>query len=243
LAEVLPGPTASRSLAIVSPQMAAQWHPSKNGVRLTPQNVAANSRLELWWQCELGHEWQARPHDRLNGGRTLAGCPFCPNSKTKLTNRPEESLAARFPEIVAEWHPTKNAELDPRRIRPFSGAKAWWICSKGHEYQRIISARTVQGQGCGYCSGHRVGRDNNLAALHPALAAEWHPSKNGQLSPDKVNPGTELKVWWVCQKGHEWQARVKSRSRLHSGCPVCWAKRRIVVAKTARSRHKPKSSS
>lgn len=243
LAEVLPGPTKDRSLNVVAPQMAAQWHPSRNGARLTPQNVSAYSKLKLWWQCESGHEWQATPHDRMNGGRTLLACPFCPKAKTKLTNRPEESLAARFPEFVAEWHPTKNAGLDPQRLRPFSGAKAWWICPKGHEYQRVIAARTRQGQGCGYCSGHRVGSDNNLAAMHPVLAKEWHPSKNGQLRPAKVNPGTEQKVWWVCGHGHEWQASVKSRSRLHSGCPVCWAKRRIVVAKTAWSRHKAKSSS
>ncbi|MGD8740812.1 MAG: zinc-ribbon domain-containing protein [Desulfobacterales bacterium] len=60
----------------------------------------------------------------------------------------------------------------------------------------------------------------NLSAINPGLAKEWHPSRNGDLTPRNVTPGSGKKVWWICTSGHEWQAHVYSRSR-GSGCPVC----------------------
>jgi len=49
-----------------------------------------------------------------------------------------------------------------------------------------------------------------LSITHPELAAEWHPTKNGELSPEKVVGRSAEKVWWKCQKGpdHEWQANL-----------------------------------
>lgn len=60
----------------------------------------------------------------------------------------------------------------------------------------------------------------NLAVINPGLAKEWHPSRNGDLNPRNVTPGSGKKVWWICISGHEWQAPVYSRSR-GNGCPVC----------------------
>src|SRR5580692_3161656 len=57
----------------------------------------------------------------------------------------------------------------------------------------------------------------------PAVAAEWHPERNGALSPGDVGPGSRHKVWWLCAKdpSHVWQARVYSRAGQCTGCPVC----------------------
>ena len=60
----------------------------------------------------------------------------------------------------------------------------------------------------------------NLSVVNPGLAKEWHPSRNGDLNPRNVTPGSGKKVWWICTSGHEWQAPVYSRNR-GSGCPVC----------------------
>jgi hypothetical protein len=35
-----------------------------------------------------------------------------------------------------------------------------------------------------------------------------------------VTPRTGKKVWWICENGHEWDARVVNRTR-GSGCPRC----------------------
>jgi hypothetical protein len=46
-----------------------------------------------------------------------------------------------------------------------------------------------------------------LAEKYPNLANEWHPTKNGELSPYDVTNGSNKKVWWKCAKGndHEWE--------------------------------------
>ncbi len=64
----------------------------------------------------------------------------------------------------------------------------------------------------------------NLTITHPNLAKEWHPTKNGNLLPTMVSKGQELKVWWLCEKGHEWVAYISIRSKDGTGCPICAGK-------------------
>ena len=56
------------------------------------------------------------------------------------------------------------------------------------------------------------------------LLSQWHPTKNMELTPAAISYGTKKKVWWICQKGHEWQATVHSRATEGTGCPVCSGK-------------------
>lgn len=62
-------------------------------------------------------------------------------------------------------------------------------------------------------------RRKSVAEECPELVAQWATSN--KLSPDKVSCGSHLKVWWVCEKGHEWEAVVKNRALLGSKCPYC----------------------
>jgi hypothetical protein len=63
-----------------------------------------------------------------------------------------------------------------------------------------------------------------LEALFPQVAAEWHPTFNGNLSPTDVSPGSSKKVWWKCSNSpcecHVWEARIDSRTR-GRGCSYC----------------------
>ena len=58
----------------------------------------------------------------------------------------------------------------------------------------------------------------NLTVLYPELAKEWHPTRNGDLTPEEVTPGSDRKVWWRCSQGHEWESTIGSRTR-GTGCP------------------------
>jgi endogenous inhibitor of DNA gyrase (YacG/DUF329 family) len=60
----------------------------------------------------------------------------------------------------------------------------------------------------------------NLLVKNPGLAKEWHPTKNGILTPMNVTPGSGKRVWWICTEGHEWEAPIYKRSR-GSDCPIC----------------------
>ena len=194
----------------------AQWHPTKNGA-LTPKLVTYGSKQKVWWRCERGHEWQAAVYTRTGG----TGCPICAG---KQVLPGVNDLASQYPEVAAQWHPEKNAPWTAADVLPGSRRKAWWICGKGHEWQAIVKSR-VSGCGCPVCTRRAVAPgDNDLAVTHPDLARQWHPVKNGALKPEDVMSGTRRKVWWQCEKGHEWQAAVTSRAA-GAGCPVCAGKK------------------
>ena len=46
----------------------------------------------------------------------------------------------------------------------------------------------------------------------PDVAAQWHPTKNGNKKPENFTPGSTEKVHWRCERGHEWEAVIKDRS-------------------------------
>jgi len=63
----------------------------------------------------------------------------------------------------------------------------------------------------------------NWVSGYPKLVAEWHPTKNGELTPDRVTYGSSRRVWWKCARGvdHEWRASPNSRTANRTGCPFC----------------------
>lgn len=59
-----------------------------------------------------------------------------------------------------------------------------------------------------------------LVINNEKLIREWNFTKNGQLNPATLSITSTKKVWWICSRGHEWEAII--RNRTHSkGCPYC----------------------
>lgn len=65
-----------------------------------------------------------------------------------------------------------------------------------------------------------IGGKNDLATLRPDLAAQWNYEKNGDKKPQDYRPYSKDIVWWICYKGHEWPARIHSRTQ-GRGCKEC----------------------
>ena len=61
----------------------------------------------------------------------------------------------------------------------------------------------------------------SLAKQDPEIAAQWHPSKNGSVTPLDVRPNSFKQRWWQCPNGHEWQAMPVYRTRMIRSCPGC----------------------
>ena len=206
----------SNCLATLNPELAKQWHPTKNG-KLTPYDVGAGSGKVVWWKCPEGedHEWKNTVHSRSSG----LGCPICSNQKVVLSN----CLATLNPELAKQWHPTKNGKLTPYDVGAGSGKVVWWKCPEGedHEWRGTVGHRN-KGKGCPICIGRKVVRSNCLATLYPELAKQWHPTKNGDLTPYDVRPGSQKKVWWKCSRfdEHIWKTYVSERTK-GTGCPKC----------------------
>ena len=202
--------TNTYNLAVVNPSLSMEWHPSKNG-NLSPNDVTPNSHKKVWWLCKEGHEWEAKVLNRNNGNN----CPYCSNKKVNDDN----CLQSLNPSLAKEWHPTKNNSLSPKDVTPNSHKLVWWLCNKNHEWKAIVKSRN-RGNKCPYCSGLYVSKENCLQTLNPKLAKEWHPTKNGNLTPTDVTPNSHKKVWWLCKKDHEWIVDVASRNAGNK-CPYC----------------------
>ena len=128
----------------------------------------------------------------------------------------KKSLLETYPDIAAQWHPTRNGDLTPDQVAAGLAKKIWWKCPKGpdHEWSATLNNRTgVNKRGCPYCAGQQVSVTNSLKSLHSDIAAEWHPTKNGDLTPNQVIAGSNKRFWWKCPKGpdHEWQASSSRR--------------------------------
>jgi hypothetical protein len=87
----------------------------------------------------------------------------------------------------------------------------------------MLFVRTKRGdKGCPYCAGRRASTKNSLATVFPEIAAEWHPTKNGELTPRDVTAKNHRRVWWKCKAClFEWQTAINMRTINMSNCPLC----------------------
>jgi hypothetical protein len=133
------------------------------------------------------------------------------------------NLLTNYPDVARQWHPTRNGDKKPEDFTPGSNQKVWWLCDRNHASEVAISSRT-KGHGCAYCAGKKATEDDNLLTNHPDLARQWHPTRNGDKKPKDFTPKSAQKVWWLCDRNHEWEARIYSRTN-GRGCPYCAGKR------------------
>lgn len=196
------------------PEIAAEWHPTLNG-DVKPEDVTYGSVKKVWWQCSENpeHIWEAAINSRTKG---KSNCKECKHIKN--------TIAVKCPELVKEWHPFFNGEDTPANVSSSSKGVYWWVCEKGHDYQSTPLARKLGGT-CPDCGKGKCGTIyNNLMLQEPEIAAEWHPTKNGALTPYHVRAGSERIVWWRCAKGHEWEEGIFQRVK-RGTCSYCEGKK------------------
>jgi Zn finger protein HypA/HybF involved in hydrogenase expression len=207
------------SLTSKKPKLALEWHPIKN-LKLTANDVTVGSSKRVWWLCNnCNNEWITSVSNRTSG----KGCGACQGKV--IHSDGSNSMRVTRPDLAREFHPTKNGKFTPDNLLAGTHKKLWWLCSKcDHEWQRDGQGR-VQGSGCGCCAGqvlHTDGR-NCMKNTHPELAIDFHPSKNGKMTPNNLIAGTSKMLWWICNDcNHTWRTTGNSRaSGSQSGCPSC----------------------
>ena len=221
------------SIVGTHPEIAAQWHPTRNTDK-RPEQFSYGSEKKVWWMCPQScphgclHEWEADISKRILRGIN-AGCPFCASNHKKICIH--DSIVTTHPHLLQEWHPEKNGTLIPAECIAGCNTFIWWKCQKGceygctHEWRARISHRTQKNTGCPYCCKFRQQFciHNSIMYSHPVIAAEWHPNKNGNLNPVDVISGSDKSHWWVCSKdkSHEWQTSINNRCLNGTGCPIC----------------------
>ncbi len=165
----MPTISDSYNLHVLRPDLAKEWHPTKNGA-LGPKDVTPGSRKKVWWLCEQGHWWLASVFDRVRGRR----CTYC----SGLQKQGQQSMVDVKPELLREWHPSKNKDVKAREVLCTHSDKVWWLCEKGHEWQATVRTR-LAGKPCPYCS-----------SLIPEDFSGKHPQ--GRMAGKRAAPGGTL---------------------------------------------------
>jgi len=115
------------------------WDLKKNAeINVFPQYTPPYSNDEIYVYCEED-EWQGK--QRCADLIDHIPCPFC-NKKSATS---DHNLQKSFPEIAKSLHPN----FDPNLILPFSKkVYPWWCADCNDYYQKSVSCRTSQNQGC-----------------------------------------------------------------------------------------------
>ena len=232
-------------LKTVNPELAKQWHPTKNGC-LKPTQVTANTGKKVWWLLSydvpidysvkhlrgrhFNFEWRASIVDRNKN----QGCPYLSGQAVWEGFNDLETIN---PSLAKLWHPTKNGKLNPTQVTINSTKMVWWMYPYDDlktgkhfdfEWQSSIVTQNTSKRYCPYLSNQAIWKGfNDLQTINPRLALQWHPTKNGDLKPEQVTSGSRRKVWWLLpyddkktgmHYDFEWQASISNRAR-GANCP------------------------
>lgn len=144
----------------------------------------------------------------------------------KLKSSPEKFYTSNPYTLqnIKLWLKLNNKQIELiSNIYENADVKLQWKCLKS-ECQEVFMAswkHIIGSCGCPFCAGVQVGLSNCLATKRPDLASEWHPIKNGDLTPYSVTCNSEKRIWWKCNKcDHEWITGIHNRHR-ETGCPLC----------------------
>ena len=132
------------------PEVLAEWDYEKNNKKgIYPSEISYMSDKKVWWKMnyvdpetnkKFVFEWEASPYNKVINGHM---CPYLCGQKV----HPEfNSLAAKYPEIAKEWHPTKNGDVLPTQVSSGTQKKYWWkteVDGKIYEWKASVSKRII----------------------------------------------------------------------------------------------------
>jgi hypothetical protein len=170
-----------------------------------PKSIVAGTSRKMDWKCLHGHRWRIGVHARAVKG---TGCPYC-SGRHAIAGVTD--IATSHPDIASQM-----VGSDSSAIKGGTNRKVKWKCDRGHLWMATPSSRTGARTGCPYCSGLKaIKGETDLLTTHPDLADQargWNPTE--------FTKGSEKKVRWGCELGHEWISTISSRVSGVS-CPVC----------------------
>lgn len=216
-----PGAAKKKNLLIDSDSPAlAWWNAEVNDVHdLNTVTVSANRHVA--WICpDCDHHFT----DSVRSVTQWLKCPEC-EAKAGAERAQERAVervtpVGTIPALVEAWADDADPDLvmlgdhRPRRFK----------CPEGHNLR--VTPSLYLRAGCHVCRGARTRAQGNrptLADELPEVAGQWHPTKNGNWTPEKVGPDSKRLVWWKATCcGSEWQEEVRQRNkRPRYLCPEC----------------------
>lgn len=180
------------------------------------RTIKPMSNKKAWWKCKNHpHSWQTSIRRRSEGFL----CSYCSNKKLL---QGFNDFSTKFPKLIEKWEQSKT-NPDPKTVLYCTGkVEIQWPCEKGHFFT-TTPALISKGRGCNYCQGTKVLKGfNDLASKCPDSTEWWDYEKNSK-TPEDVRYGSDVKVWWKCPLGHNYQASI-NHFRHGRRCSICAGK-------------------
>ena len=204
----------TNSLRKTHPDLIKYWNFNRN-IDSTPDTVSKGMRKKVWWICYSCNSEYEQPIYKRTSGR---GCPYCAGHKINATN----SFAKNRNDLMKEWHPTRNSNINPNELSCGSGVIAWWKCENNpnHVWNTSVNNRNL-GTGCPYCIHNpKVLKGvNDLWTTHPEIASTLLDKNDGF----NFTEGSNSKVKWICDTcSHiNVNAVVELKNKVKSKCNRC----------------------
>lgn len=206
--------TPENNFALVFPEKAKDWHPTKNGTK-TPYDYKPTSNLnECWWVCgDCSNEYMCSCYVKSRQN----GCSKC-NGK-ELTEK--NTILAKSNITLQYWDYEKN-ELLPEQVHHGSNKKMHFKCQDcKHEWQIPVHSMNMRKYGCVKCANLIVHEKNNFKHNYPKLTVFWDYDKNDKL-PSEIFPKTSKQFFFKCASGHSFSRSVNSFIKSNGSCPICF---------------------
>jgi len=206
------------AMLVVNTHLYEIWDFNKNGsIGLDIYKVTKGSDKIAWWLCpKCGSSYSARIQHKDRGH----GCPICSGKRISKSN----NLATKRPDLLLIWNYDKNT-LNPEEVTVGTHKEVWWNCSVCEDTYPMSLNKKTRGRGCSICSGYYTTKKNSFGGKFPELAKEWHPTKNGDLTPFDVSYGSGKKIWWKCALcDSDYTATVDkktSKNKTDGRCSIC----------------------
>lgn len=206
-----------KDLASNFPDIAQEWHPTKNG-NFKPTQISKGSHKKFWWQCKKCHkDWQATV---INRTHNKSGCPFCYGA---IPIKGVNDLATTHPDIAKDWDFEKNVGLSPEQVKAGSDKLIWWKCHICGQSWHCSIIRRVKSAKCPRCSDSKlIVGFNDLQTKFPEIAKDWDYKNNNGRTPDQFQQNSHYNASWKCHIcGYKWKTRIQIRTSGHSNCHKC----------------------
>lgn len=152
-------------------------------------------------------------------------CSAIISSAVLPTEFGKKSLLDVRPDLVPFYHVENNDGIEMNDISHGSRKKIFLRCDQCNKKQtnnEILAAKyysSLKNDGT-FLSNFTCSHCNSIGMKFPHLIEEWH--EKNEKTPFDYSFGSSEKVWWKCEKGHEWKTTGNLRtSKNNTGCPDC----------------------
>ena len=193
------------------------WNYKKNG-SITPRQVFMNAKSKYWFTCnECGHDFETT---LANMTQSKIGCAFCVNiklcSNDACTICFQKSFASS-PKVIY-WNTEQNGSITPRQLFLKSNQKCYFTCPDcAHVCYRHIGNIDNESW-CPFCGNRELCTDTSCMQCYKksfsshSKSVFWHPTKNGTFKPRNMFLHSGKKIYFICEKGHEFDSKLNNIS-------------------------------